>query len=733
MEGRISDPFKAVGAPIFRVCEIEKEVLMSGSQSRQSKTPRTVALLGPHGAGKTLLLESIATITGAIPRKGSVTAGSSLGDTGTEARKRGMSVSVNVLTTRYLDEDFTFLDCPGSIEFLSETLNVLPGIDAAVVVCEPEPAKIAMLQPFLKRLADAKIPHLLFINKFDKANGSLRGLLALLQLASDTPLLLRQIPIWEKGVASGFIDLALERAFAWRAHAAGKVIEIADMQREKEARFTMLERLADYDEHLMEELLGDVEPSADEVFGDLARELAQAMVVPVLIGSAEGDHGVHRLLKALRHEVPEVAAAAARGGVKAHSPCGAKPLAGGDAVAGRPLAAVASEGRGGEDVVVEVLKTFHGGHGKLSLVRVLSGTVKDNAVLHGPAGDARVGGIFALSGDKQVKKSEAKAGETVVLARLDSVVTGDRLSSNKALALQRPRERLAPVYRLAIAARDRKDEVKITAALGKLIEEDPSLVFEHNAQTQEMVLAGQGEIHLKVAVESLQSKYGLVLETRNPRVPYRETIRKGAQVRGRHKRQSGGHGQFGDVVLEIVPGPRGSGFAFHDRIKGGVVPKQWIGSVEKGVHEYMKTGPLGFPVVDITVALTDGSYHSVDSSDAAFQTAGRLAMSEGMPGCAPVLLEPVMRVKIHVPNDATAKVNSVVGSRRGVPLGFDAREGWRGWDTVMAEMPLAEIADLIVDLRSLTQGLGTYEMEFDRLAELNGKLADQIVTARKAA
>jgi elongation factor G len=248
-----------------------------------------------------------------------------------------------------------------------------------------------------------------------------------------------------------------------------------------------------------------------------------------------------------------------------------------------------------------------------------------------------------------------------------------------------------------------------------------------------MLLAGQGEVHLKLAVEKLQNRFGLGLTTKPARVPYRETIRKGVSVRGRHKRQSGGHGQFGDCVLEIAPLPRGSGFVFQDRIKGGVVPKQWIPSVEKGVREYLRTGPLGFPVVDLTVALTDGSFHSVDSSDAAFQTAGRLAMSEGMPDCAPVLLEPVMHVSIHVPNEATAKVNGIIGGRRGVPLGFDARPGWRGWDTVQAEMPLAEVGDLIVDLRSLTQGLGTFEMEFDRLVELNGKLADQIVTAQKAA
>ena len=624
--------------------------------SKSKASPRCIALIGPYGSGKTLLLESIAAVTGAVTRKGSVSGGTSLGDFSAEARARQMSVELNVLSTRYLDEDFTFLDCPGSIEFLADTLNVLPAIDAAVVVCEPEPAKVQMLRPFLKALSDARIPHFLFVNKIDHADGSLRALLALLQDVSETHLLLRQIPIWENGVATGFVDLALERAFVYRRHAPSEVIDIADLHREKEARFQMLERLADYDEHLMEELLGDVEPERDEVMDDLRRELTQALVVPVLIGSAEGDHGVRRLLKALRHEVPEVTAMTERAGIK---PGSAK----------------------NDVTLVQVIKTFHGGHGRLSLGRILSGTLKDGAVLHSPRGDARVGGILSLSGDKQIKKGEAHAGDTVALARLDNVQTGDRLSSVKASAARAAPVLGAPVYRLAIEAIDRKDEVKITAAIAKLVDEDPSLVFEQNPVTQEMVLAGQGEIHLKVAIERLFSKYGLKLSTRAPRVPYRETIRKSASVRGRHKRQSGGHGQYGDVVLEILPAPRGSGFVFHDRIKGGVVPKQWIGSVEKGVVEYMKAGPLGFPVVDIAVALTDGSYHSVDSSDAAFQTAGRLAMSEGMPGCAPVLLEPVMKIAIHVPNE----------------------------------------------------GVGTFEMEFDHFAELNGKLAEQVVATQRAA
>jgi elongation factor G len=668
-----------------------------------------VALVGPYGSGKTTLLESLLMATGAIHRKGAVAQKSTVGDASPEARARQMSVEVNCATTSYLGESFTFLDCPGSIEFLQDTLNILPGIDAAIVVCEPEPAKVQMLKPYLKRLDDLNIPHFLFVNKIDKAGGSLRALLTMLQDASDKPLLLRQIPIWENNMVTGFVDLALERAFVYRTHAESEVIELSGevKDREKEARFQMLERLADYDEHLMEELLSDAEPPRDEVFDDLAKDLSNGLLVPALMGSAEGDNGVRRLLKALRHEVPGVSRIVERMGIKP-----------------------------GGDAMVQVVKTYHSAHGgKLSLSRVLSGTLKEGAVLHNRDGsDMRVGGIVALKGEAQTKLTEAKAGDMVALLRLEEASTGDTLSTAKGAKLPKVKiEQLEVVYALAIEAADRKDEVKLTAAIHKLQEEDPSLHFRQNAELHEMALEGQGEIHLKVAVERLASKYGLRLNTHQPRVPYKETIRKSTAQRGRHKRQSGGHGQFGDVMIEIKPMPRGSGFVFQDEISGGVVPRQFIPSVEKGVADYLKQGPLGFPVVDVAVALTDGSYHTVDSSDAAFQTAGRIAMTEGMPNCAPVLLEPIMHVRIHAPNDATSKINQVVSARRGQLMGFDARDGWKGWDSIEAEMPQSELHGLIIDLRSLTQGVGTFEMAFDHLAELTGKLAEQVVATRKAA
>lgn len=670
------------------------------------KGPRSVALVGPYGSGKTTLLEAVLFANGTIPRKGAVTQNNTVGDASPEARARQMSVEINCATTCFMDQSFTFLDCPGSIEFLQDTIYTAQGIDAAIVVIEPEPAKVQMLRPYLKRLEDLHIPHMLFVNKIDKASGSLRAILKTLQEASEAPLLLRQIPIWENEQVTGFVDLALERAFAYRDGKHSETIDIADTEREKEARFQMLERLADYDERLMEELLSDQEPPRAEVFGDLRRDFAEGLVVPVFIGSAERGHGITRLLKALRHECPDVNLAAARLSIPVSN-----------------------------DVYVQVLKTSYSNHGgKLSIARVMQGTLKDGAMLKAADGsEARVGGIFSLLGQAQTKLAEAGPGDTVGLARLEGIGTGTTLTNGKTAPPKTGIEVQTPVYKLAIQAADRKDEVKLTAAIAKLIEEDPSLKFEQDGELHEMTLAGQGEIHLRVAVDKLMSKYGLRLITKPASVPYKETIRKAVSQRGRHKRQSGGHGQFGDVELVIRPLERGAGFTFIDQIVGGVVPRQWIPSVEKGVIEYLKEGPLGFPVVDLSVTLCDGSYHTVDSSDAAFQTAARIGMQEGMPQCAPILLEPIMKVRIHVPNDSTSKINAVVSGRRGALLGFDARPGWKGWDTVEAEMPMAEVTNLIVDLRSLTQGVATYEMEFDHLAELSGKTADAVVSARKAA
>ncbi len=284
-----------------------------------------------------------------------------------------------------------------------------------------------------------------------------------------------------------------------------------------------------------------------------------------------------------------------------------------------------------------------------------------------------------------------------------------------------------PVLGSAVASTERKDDVKLSASLAKALEEDPSLLVVHSQDTGETIIEGQGEMHLRVALERLTGKYGIAVKTHEPTIPYKETVRSAVSVRGRHKKQSGGHGQFGDVVLDIKPLPRGSGFKFEETITGGVVPRNYIPAVEAGVTEYLAKGPLGFRVVDVAVTLTDGSYHTVDSSDQAFRMAAQIGMREGMPQARPVLLEPVLKVEVAVPNDATARVNGIVSQRRGQVLGFDARPGWSGWDVVEALIPQSEIRDLIIELRSATAGVGTFKSRFDHLAELTGKLADQVI------
>jgi elongation factor G len=333
-----------------------------------------------------------------------------------------------------------------------------------------------------------------------------------------------------------------------------------------------------------------------------------------------------------------------------------------------------------------------------------------------------------MMGHEQQKSPSAKAGEVVGLGRMENVVTGETLSDSDADSLPIP-DVLPPVFALTIAAAHRDDEVKLSAALAKVRDEDPSISISHDDATHQLVMRGQGDIHLKITMDRLLGKYGLEVKSERPRVPYMEAIRKSIEQHGRHKKQSGGHGQFGDVHLAIKPLPRGSGFEFVDKIVGGAIPRNYIPAVEAGVKEYLIKGPLGFPVVDVSVTAFDGQYHAVDSSEIAFKTAARIAMNDGMKLCNPVLLEPILQVDIAAPSEHTPKINAIVSGRRGQILGFDTRAGWTGWDVVSAHMPQSELHDLIIELRSATQGTGSYTASFDRLQELTGRLADDVVTA----
>jgi len=671
--------------------------------------PRLFAIVGPFQSGKTSLLEALLARGGALQRQGGVREGTSVGDSSREARNHAMSVEPNVASLDYMGDRMTFFDCPGSVEFLNDMRPALPACDAAIVVCEADPRKVPALTMLLRELEDAKIPRFLFLNKIDSDAASLREALTILQPASRAPLLMRQMPTWENGVVTGFVDLALERAFVYRESGPSSVVQIPAgvAPEEKQARYSMLEKLADYDDGLMEQLIGDIEPPRDLVFDDLARELREGLVVPMLLGSATRGHGVTRLLKALRHETPGVQATRKRLGIDDKGP---------------PLA--------------QVLRTIHTAHGgKLSLARVLRGAFADGATVISERGiEERIAGLSRLTGAMGAKATSVEEGDTLAFHRLEKMQTGERFASAKQAPARAPKPPApTPTQSICVAVKDRKDEVRLAAALAKLVEEDPALVAKHDPESGELKLSGQGEMHLRVIAERLADRFGVAVSTHKPSVAYRETIRDPVTVRGRHKKQSGGHGQFGDVLVEVAPRGRGEDFAFAEKVHGGSVPRQYFSSVEIGAKDGLARGPLGFKVVDVGVTLLDGSYHTVDSSDMAFRAAAKLAINEALPKARPVLLEPILAVTIFVPSDALAKASALATARRGQVLGFEGREGWPGWEALRALIPEAEIGDLIIELRSATAGVGAFETAFDHMAEVVGRTAETVVAERKRA
>ncbi len=665
-----------------------------------SKGTRVIALVGPAGAGKTSLAEGMLFAAGAVDRLGSTANGSSIGDSSPESRQRGGSTELNLYNFEYLGDQFAILDCPGSIGFAADGARALAIADVAIVVVDPDPARAPLAAPALRALDELGIPHLVFVNRIDQAHGRVRDLLSALQPISVSPLIARQIPIWDGEKVSGFVDLALERAFKYRAGQQSERIEIpAELQsREIEARTHMLEQLADHDDELLEQLLMDETPTAQKVFQDLARETGESLGVSVLFGSASSSWGVRRLLKALRHEAPTQQAAADRLGVT--------------------------------DPALYVFKILHGSIGRLALSRVLGGSIREGSDLKTEAGDhARVGSLFKVQGEKTQKITEGSAGDVVAVAKIDTVNAGEWLGAGKlppAVEVEYPARNCA----IAIEPADRKDDVKLSGALHRLTEEDGGLIVEHDDANHEIRLRGVNDEHLNTVLARLKRRYGVEVKCNAPTVGYRESIRKPVRQHGRHKKQSGGHGQFGDVIIEIRPLSRGDGFVFEEKIHGGAVPKQWIPAVEEGVVEAMVKGPLGFQVVDCAVTLVDGSYHSVDSSELAFRLAGRIAMQDALAAANPHLLEPMHKLTVVCPSSATSRITSAVAGRRGQMLGMGPRDGWIGWDRIEALIPEAELSGLEAELRSQSQGLATYEAEFDHLAELNGPLADKVIQQR---
>ena len=674
---------------------------MPNDHGGETKGTRAIALVGPAGAGKTSLAEALLFASGTIDRQGSVASGTSIGDPSAEARARGGSTETNLLHFSYLGDKFAIIDAPGSVGFSADAARAIAIADLAIVVVDPDPARAALAAPALRALDELGIPHLLFANRIDQAHGRIRELLTALQPMSVSPLIARQIPIREGEKVTGFVDVALERAFHYVPGKPSEQIDLPEelADRENEARTQLLEQLADHDDNLLEQLLMDQVPEPGTIFADLKRETSDNLGVSVLFGSAHNGWGVRRLLKALRHEAPGPDATAQRLGV--------------------------------ETPALYAFKIFHGGTvGRLALARAIGGTIREGSDYKSSSGDSgRLGALFSVQGEKTVKVPEASDGALVAVAKVDGVKTGDWIGGGRLpppIDIDLPSRNCA----LAIEPADRKDDVRLSGALNRILEEDPSLTLEQDEASHEMRLKGVNDEHLKTTMAKLKRRYGVEVNHRQPSIGYRESIRRHVTKRGRHKKQSGGHGQFGDVIIELRPLAPGEGFRFEEKISGGAVPKQWIPAVEQGVRDAMGKGPLGFPVVDVAVTLTDGSYHSVDSSELAFRLAGRIAMQEALAEAAAHLLEPVQKLVLVTPAASTSRVSSAVASRRGQMLGMGPRDGWTGWDRIEALIPESELDGLEAELRSLSQGLATYEAEFDHLAELNGALADKVVKAQ---
>ncbi|MEO1252548.1 MAG: elongation factor G [Pseudomonadota bacterium] len=656
------------------------------------KSVRCAALVGPQGSGKTTLLQAL------IARAG---AEAPALDASAEAKAFSMTTEPNLASCAFLDDEWAFIDCPGSAELMHLSLPAMQAADIVIIVAEPAPERAANLGPYFRFLDAHAIPHVLFVNKIDDAHTRVRDLLEALQAYSERTLVLRQTPIREGDKIVGAIDLVSERAWKYREGEASELVEIPAAAKDDEAerREVMLDAVADFNDDLMEQILEDKTPPSDEIFEVMTKELREDLVVPVLLGSGLHGNGVTRLFKLLRHEAPNVSQTAERRSFN------------------------------GANAAASVIRTAHIPHaGKVSVMRVWRGALRAGDAIEG----ARVSNLISLNGDKREKIETAPEGAVAGLARMEDLSAGDVIVDGKVQHGEQQTGAFSPVFSWAIRPKNDRDDVKLSTALNKLAEEDPALSTDRRQETGELILRGQGDVHLRLAAAKLKNQYNVDIETAMPKPSYRETIRANADHHARHKKQSGGHGQFADIKVRIKPLGRGDGFAFSEEIHGGSVPKQFIPAVEAGVKEGLDEGPLGFPVVDIGVTLYDGQHHAVDSNEMSFKLAGRQAMREALPECDPVLLEPIYKTEIYVPSEHTSKAHGVISGRRGQILGFDAREGWPGWDVVTAMIPEPGLADLIIELRSLSQGAATFRAEFDHYQELFGKDADKVVLDRKA-
>ncbi len=643
---------------------------------------RTIAVLGASNTGKSTLVDRMCGLEG-------------------QPQPAAAPGDLRVCGFDLLGESWQAIDTPGSVEFLHVARDALLAADAAVICVGPDPAAAVLASPYLHAVEAAGVPALLFVNRMDEATGRVRDIVAALQEYARHPIILRQIPIREGEQVVGAVDLVSERAWSYREGEPSKLIEIppGTLDREHEARDGLLEALSEHDDTLLEELIEDKVPASAEVYDICARVLRENRVIEALIGSASHGNGIVRVMKALRHEAP--APSVLRDRLQAQAGMGEAPLA-------------------------VIFAAAHRKHvGKTLLLRALA------PLGPGQALGGKAPGQLTPADPRDGHHLDAVAEGEIVSAVKSDHLAAARIATAEALheapAWNRPQPPLA--HRI-LAPTNERDGVKLSGALGALAEGDAALTVTQDPATGGALVGVQGPLHLRILRQRLKDGFGMDVDEVVPAPAYCETISKSQETAYRHKKQTGGAGQFADVRLVVGPGTRGAGFVFTEVVKGGAVPKNYIPAVEAGARDAMERGPLGFPVVDVAVTLTDGQAHAVDSSDMAFRIAGRQGTKEALKAAGPVLLQPVFRITIHAPAMFTGALGPIVASNSGQVLGFDTDAEATGWERYEALVPGSALGAIANDVRAATQGVGWFEGSFDHYEELHGKAADRVVQER---
>jgi elongation factor G len=676
---------------------------------------RNVALVGHRGSGKTSLHEALLFQAGAINRMGTVTDGTTVSDSEADEKQRQMSISATLTSFEWQERRVNLLDTPGEPSFIADALGALRVCEAAIFVVNGVMGVEVQTSRLWKRAAELDLARLVFVNMLDRERADFFRALDSLKSAFGPHVVATEIPIGAEHEVSGVIDLIDMKAY--RYEAAGREncteIEIPDELRAQaeEYREKLMDEVAENSDALMERYLDGEEISHDEIVGALKDGTNHGHLFPVTCGVATSNLATNRLLDAIVEDLPS-------------------PVKHG----GLEVGEVTLEPEESKELFAYVFKTRADPFaGRINLFRVYQGVMKqDSQVLNTRAHTKeRIGQLLTFEGGQNTHVTDFGPGDIGAVAKLKETRAGDWLAARDE-PIQMPSIKLpAPVMAFAIEPKSKGDEEKVFTALRRLQEEDPTIDLHRDPQTGEQIVAGLSQIHVEVIVDRLRTRFGAEVTLKPPRVPYQETIRKPAKAHGRHKKQTGGRGQFGDCHITIEPLDDGADFEFVDEIKGGVIPSGFIPAVEKGVLEAMSEGVVaGYPVKGVRVRLFDGSYHSVDSSEMAFKVAGSQAMKQALSEASPVLLEPIMLVTVSVPEDAVGDVIGDLNSRRGRPLGMEPSGG--GMTEVKAEVPMAEMLSYAPDLRSITGGQGEFTMEFLRYEEVPAHLANKVVSEARA-